>query len=132
VEDESRKGERSGKRTSVSPSLSNRIDFPLVHVLDLLHVKLSLGNLLIRHKLFSMLLVKSRDDDFVGERLDGFVAEVGGVGDEVVDDSLTGLSVSSCKEGKRCKDEQEGEGKGKRTGGGISAVEEVTVAVNGL
>jgi hypothetical protein len=60
-------------------------------------MKLSRRYFLILNELLPVLLVKSRNDEFVTENRDGFVSEVGRVGDEEVDRSLTGLGVGLCE-----------------------------------
>jgi hypothetical protein len=93
-------------------------------------MKLSRRYFLILNELLPVLLVKSRNDEFVTENRDGFVSEVGRVGDEEVDRSLTGLGVGLCErtgwEGAKRKGE-----KG-RTSSGVGTVEEEAVSVDGL
>jgi hypothetical protein len=84
------------ERTGESESLGNRIELPLIHVLDPLHRQLTRLHLLVRQEILAMLLVKAGDDNLVLVGLDGLLAEVGRVGDEVVDDALTGGGVGRC------------------------------------
>jgi hypothetical protein len=120
-----RRGRKRRGRTGEKPRLGNGVDFSSIRKVDsALPRPITLDEVLI------MLLMQSRNNDLVGISSDGISAESRRVGDEVVDDALTGFGVSGCK-AKGQTEQREGKEQG-RTGGGVGTGEKVAVGGGGL